>query len=99
LYKQKIKTMISILVKKYPNDADLGENVRKYYNSFNEMFSFLSQQDEPFSGQFNSGYFRIGSWERTSNVKVLDKLTELGFYERVDVDEDTGEMINYQYKF
>ena len=91
--------MISILVKKYPNDVDLGENIRKYYNAFNEMFSCLEQQGENFSGDFNVGYFRIGSWERASNGKVLDKLAKLGFFERVDVDEDTGEMINYQYNF
>lgn len=64
------------LVKKYPNDAELGKELRKMFNEHKEDFEKIRELNFQKGSAAGRQEFEVAANERAKEKKILDKIKE-----------------------
>ena len=79
-----MKQAIEELVKKYPNDEELGSAVRKYFNSLHPDTNLFNQLRNLKPGE--SAILEIGSYMNVVEIEENDTDSKMIKYSQISVD-------------
>jgi hypothetical protein len=71
-----MNTIIEKLIKKYPNDADLGRYLRKMFNENKEDFKKLKEAQFQKAVNYGKNELELSANERVKEKEILDKIKE-----------------------